>query len=53
VKRQKKCYLVTVTFDDGHTREELIEALDYKAAERMIKREVRGAKSVRARLVLG
>ncbi len=52
MRRTRKTYRVVVTFEDGRTREELVDALDYKQAETIVRRTARSAKSVVAFICL-
>ena len=53
MRRTRKTYRVVVTWDDGHKTEQLVEALDYKQAQTIVRRGARGAKTVVAFVCLG
>ncbi len=52
MRRKKRLWRVVVTYP-GRVTEELVDALDYKEAERKVRRNNQGATSVRAILMLG
>ncbi len=53
MRRKKRLYRVVVTWTGGRQTEELVDALDWKDAERLVRSCARGADSIRAFLVLG
>lgn len=52
MRRKKKTYRVVVKFGE-RTVEELVDALDWKDAVRIVRQTARGADSIHAFLVLG